>query len=56
MKVKTNLRSGSMLDDAVNEANKAVNQVTAFVSEASTEADKLTGKVVNAANCIGKAF
>jgi len=56
MKVRTDLRSGNMLDDAAREANKALNQVTGFVSEASAEAEKLTDSVINAGKCVYGSF
>jgi len=56
MKVRTDLRSGNMLDDAAQEANKALNQVTGFVSEASAEAEKLTNSVINAGKCVYGSF
>lgn len=56
MKVRTDLRSGSMIDDAANEAIKGINQMTGFINEASVEAEALTNKMVNAAKCVTSAF
>ena len=56
MKVKTHLKSGSIVDDASQEVTKAVNQISEFVSEAGLEAEKITGGLTNAANCVISSF
>jgi len=42
MKVETDLKAGSFLEDAAQGAGNAVNQAMDFVAEAGREADSLT--------------
>jgi hypothetical protein len=56
MKVRTNLSSGNVVNDASQEVSKAFNQITEFVSEAGMEADKITSGLTNSLNCIKNSF
>jgi hypothetical protein len=52
MKVETDLKAGSFLEDAAQGAGKAVNQAMDFVAEAGREADSLTKTVSSTASSV----
>jgi hypothetical protein len=47
MKVSTNLKAGGYLQTAAEEAGKAWNQVTSFVSKAEAEAKTVTREALD---------
>lgn len=55
MKVETNLKAGSFLEDAAQGASNAVNQATDFVVEAGRQADSLTRTVSSTASSVWNA-
>jgi hypothetical protein len=52
MKVETNLKAGSFLEDAAQGAGTAVNKAVDFVAEAGREADSLTKTVSSTASSV----
>lgn len=48
MKVKTNLKSGNVLNDATHLVNSSVNQVSGFLSAANHQAQTLSHGAKNA--------
>ncbi len=52
MKVKTNLKSGNWLDDAMGAASNLSGQVSGFFSAAEQQAEGFTGSVANTANAL----
>ena len=56
MKVKTGLKSGSLLSEASTEVNKALYPITDFVSDANIEAEKITRSLADSWNCVTNAI
>ena len=56
MKVETDLKAGSVLEDAAQGASKAVSQATDFVAEAGQQADSLTNTVSSTASSVWNAL
>jgi hypothetical protein len=52
MKVKTNLKSGNWLDDAVVTVSTLGDQVSGFISTAEQQAEGFTSSVANTANAL----
>ena len=50
MKVTTNIKSGSLLQDAMQSASNLSDQAGRFVATAEMQAENLTGAVSNSAN------
>ena len=55
MKVETDLKAGSFLEDAAQGASKAASQATDFVTEAARQADSLTKTVSRTASSVWDA-
>jgi len=60
MKVETNLRAGSAISDAQQEADQLINQVSDFLSNASQQAEGFSSSVTTKAtslwNCLNNTF
>jgi hypothetical protein len=60
MKVKTELRAGLALENAVTQAGQAADQVSSFVGQANQQAANLTSSLVNKTtafwNCLTSAL
>ena len=56
MKVETDLKAGSFLEDAAQGASTAVGQASDFVTEAARQADSLTRTVSRTASSVWDAL
>ena len=56
MKVETDLKAGSFLEDAAQGASSAVGQASDFVAEAAHQADSLTRTVSRTASSVWDAL